>query len=199
MSSLKPRPACLRSGFAPERGFTLPELLVAVLVAGLVLAAAGGVIVQHMRMVRSLELAQRERDNSARLDYLIQIEAGEAKGVLKSSALDGCKGSGGSSVFTLLVPKDEGPYQSNDSKIHYYNDGQGNVRRCGPLVNANGTLNHQGPIQDGIVIRDASIDASITCQGRQTSDDQLAYLLSYAGNGYQPECSIAQAKTVYIR
>lgn len=184
----------------PGRGFTLVELLIALSVSGLVLSAAGAVIVQHMRFVRSLELAQRQRDNAARLDYLIQVEASEAAEVSRSETLSGCARAG-NSEFTLSVPDLEGTYDTDRSTIHYYNS-DGNIRRCGPPSNQNGTLKFSSSArQDGIAIREASLSADpaqVTCDGEVTTSTQVVYQITYQ-NGYEPGCSKAQAKTIRIQ
>lgn len=183
-------------------GLTLVELLIALAIAGTALAIAGSVLVQHMRLVQAMELAQRQRDNATRLDYLIQIEAGEAAEIRYEQAMAGCS-SGGVSVFSFLVPKNSGGYQvsGNNSVIHYYNSSSGDVRRCGPPVNDNGTLNHAANgMQDGIAVREASLvkdPGGGDCPSQLSNSGEVVYRLSYA-SGYEPECSVAVAKTIYI-
>jgi len=48
-----------RHGQRPERGFTLVELLVAMVAGAAVFAAAGSVLLSHIRSSSQLELAQR--------------------------------------------------------------------------------------------------------------------------------------------
>jgi hypothetical protein len=193
-----------RHGQGPHGGeaFTLVELLVAMVAGTVVFAAAGSVLVSHIRSSSKLELAQRQRDNAARLDYLIQVEASEAALVEQGRVLPaGCAAAGQASIAAFRVPRDSGNYLDtvgNVSFISYYNH-QGNVRRCGPPVQRNGVLNHDPGLglHDGVAVRDAQIEL-VTCQGQTTNASQLAYRLIYPV-GYQPACSIARARTVFIR
>jgi prepilin-type N-terminal cleavage/methylation domain-containing protein len=193
--------SCTASSQAKNQGFSLVELLVGLVVVTVIAAGAGTVLLSHVRSVGGLELAQRQRDNAGRLDYLIQIEASESASVLSGggSLPGGCVGSG-NYVFAFEVPRDTGGYQQfdNRSTIYYYND-SGNVRRCGPPVARNGVLLHDPglALQDGVAVRDASLEL-VTCQGEQTAGQILAYRLVYP-SGFQPPCSIARARTVFIQ
>ena len=192
----------MRASRRPGPGFTLVELLVAMVAGTLVFAAAGSVLLSHIRSSSQLELAQRQRDNAGRLDYLIQVEASEAALVEQGRVLpDGCEAAGQASIAAFRVPRDSGNYLDtvgNVSFISYYNY-QGNVRRCGPPVQRNGVLNHDPGLglHDGVAVRDARIEL-VTCQGQVTNSSQMAYRLVYP-SGYQPACSIARARTVFIR
>jgi prepilin-type N-terminal cleavage/methylation domain-containing protein len=200
-------PPVVRLTFSPGStsggalGFSLVELLVGLVVVTIIAAGAGTVLLSHVRSVGGFELAQRQRDNAGRLDYLIQIEASESASVLSGggSLPGGCVGSG-NYVFAFEVPRDTGGYQQigNRSAIYYYNKG-GNVRRCGPPIARNGVLLHDSSLglQDGVAVRDASLEL-VTCQNEQTSGQILAYRLVYP-SGFQPACSITRARTVFIQ
>jgi prepilin-type N-terminal cleavage/methylation domain-containing protein len=184
------------------QGFTLVELLVAMVAGVVVFAAAGSVLLSHIRSSSQLELAHRQRDNAGRLDYLVQVEASEAALVEQGRALAaGCEAAGQASIAAFRVPRDSGNYldtEGNVSFIYYYNLA-GNVHRCGPPVQRNGVLNHLPGLglHDGVAVRDAQIEL-VSCQGQSTNSRQLVYRLVYP-NGYQPACSIARARTVFIR
>lgn len=184
------------------QAFTLVELLVALVISGIGLAAAGAVIVQHIKMVKNLELAQRQRDNATRLDYLVQIEVGEAQEIVvgESSALGSkCVNPPSDAVGELVcfvIPKDIGGYSSSFSNVYYYNY-DGSVWRLGPRVNRNGTLRHSGGSISGIAIRDGSIDFAAACSDEMSNPGQFVYRLDY-DSGYEAGCSIAYAKAVYI-
>jgi prepilin-type N-terminal cleavage/methylation domain-containing protein len=184
------------------QGFTLVELLVAMVAGVVVFAAAGSVLLSHIRSSSQLELAQRQRDNAGRLDYLVQVEASEAALVEQGRVLAaGCEAAGQASIAAFRVPRDSGNYldtEGNVSFIYYYNHA-GNVRRCGPPVQRNGVLNHAAGLglHDGVAVRDARIEL-LSCHGQSTTSSQLVYRLVYP-IGYQPACSIARARTVFIR
>ena len=192
----------MRASRRGEAGFTLVELLVALVAVQVVFIAAGSVLISHVRSSSNLEVAQRQRDNAGRLDYLVQVEASEAALVEAGRILpEGCEAAGQASVAALRVPRDSGSYldtEGNVSFIYYYNH-QGNVRRCGPPVQRNGVLNHTEGLglHDGVAVRDALIEL-VSCQGQSTDSSQLVYRLVYP-SGYQPACSIARARTVFIR
>jgi prepilin-type N-terminal cleavage/methylation domain-containing protein len=183
-------------------GFTLVELLVAMVAGVVVFAAAGSVLISHIRSSSQLELAQRQRDNAGRLDYLVQVEASEAALVEQGRVLPaGCDAAGEASIAAFRVPRDSGDYldtEGNVSFIHYYNH-EGSVRRCGPPVQRNGVLNHAAGLglHDGVAVRDGIIEL-VSCHGQNTNSRQLVYRLVYQ-EGYEPACSIARARTVFIR
>jgi type II secretory pathway pseudopilin PulG len=184
------------------RSFTLVELLVAMVAGVVVFAAAGSVLISHIRSSTQLELAQRQRDNAGRLDYLVQVEASEAALVEQGRVLPaGCDAAGEASIAAFRVPRDSGDYldtEGNVSFIHYYNH-EGSVRRCGPPVQRNGVLNHAAGLglHDGVAVRDGIIEL-VSCHGQNTNSRQLVYRLVYP-EGYEPACSIARARTVFIR
>lgn len=148
-------------------GFTLPELLVATLIAAAIAAITGQVMIGQLLEERRLEVAQRLREDVSRLNYLIQIEASESESVeLAGANPAGCPGGG--EAFTLVVPRPIGTYADNAnlSRIQYYNapDPNDNNRpaiwRCGPPVTRNGVLRHDAnPLNTaGVVMRNAQLD-----------------------------------------
>jgi prepilin-type N-terminal cleavage/methylation domain-containing protein len=109
-----------RQGLRPERGFTLVELLVAMVAGAAVFAAAGSVLLSHIRSSSQLELAQRQRDNAARLDYLIQVEASEAALVEQGRELPaGCEGAGQAAIAAFRVPRDSGNYLDTVGNVSF--------------------------------------------------------------------------------
>lgn len=197
-------PSRIRVGLASSKGsgtegLTLVEILVGLSIACLAATAAGFALLEHVRSSASLELAQRQRDNSSRLDYLIQIEAAEAASILRNPLLPpGCSG-GGTALIAYKIPRNQGEYldQSNASFVYYYNQ-VGDVWRCGPPVKRSGVLNHDPtqPLQAGIAVRGAILE-DVNCNGYLTDARQFAYQLSFP-NGFRSSCSVARAKTLLI-
>jgi prepilin-type N-terminal cleavage/methylation domain-containing protein len=187
-------------------GFSLVELLIALSVVGVIAAAASSALLGQLRTSASLELAQRQRDDSSRLNYLIQIEAGEAAsveanfdGASASPQLPSGCGGGGDAVAVFVVPRDEGSYLSLDnvSRIYYYNK-DGDLWRCGPPVNRNGTIEHNSEeLKAGIAVRAATIELT-DCLGAETDAKQLAYQLVFTSGTFEPPCGLARAKTLLV-
>lgn len=184
-----------------DLGFTLVELLVGLVITGVVASAAGAVMVAQIQSSAKLELAQRQRDNSSRLDYLIQIEAGEAASVIVNPTIPvNCSSNGvATGVAGFRIPRDTGQYlnAANASFVYYYNKGS-DVWRCGPPVKRSGVLDHGLDVspEAGIAVRDARLE-QVTCSGQVTNEGQFVYRLVFP-TGYQPACSVARAKTLQI-
>lgn len=185
---------------AGTQGLTLIELLLAVVVAGVVAGAAGSVLLAQIKSSAVIELAQRQRDDSSRLDYLIQIEAGEAASVIDSPTLPlACAEAGTTAVVAFRIPRDRGQYLdlTNASNVYYFNNG-GAVWRCGPPVKRSGVLDHDPAklLEAGVAVRDATLEKT-NCFGQVTSSGQFVYRLVFP-EGYQPGCSVASAKTLLV-
>jgi prepilin-type N-terminal cleavage/methylation domain-containing protein len=158
----------------PVSGFTLPEVLVATLIAAGIVVITAQLMINQLLEERRLEVAQRLREDVSRLNYLIQIEASEAEEIAYGAGANpvGCPGGGDS--FTFLVPRPTGTYadDSNRSRVQYYNAndaGIPSIWRCGPPVTRNGVLIHNAnPVNTaGIVMRNAqlNLDPSSTARG----------------------------------
>ena len=194
----------IRVGLASSKGsrsegLSLVEILVGLAIAGLVATAAGFALLEQVRSSASLELAQRQRDNSSRLDYLIQIEAAEAASILRNPLLPPSCSGGGTALIAYTIPRNQGEYldQGNASFVYYYNQA-GDVWRCGPPVKRSGVLNHDPTqsLQAGIAVRDAILE-DVNCNGYLTDASQFAYQLAFP-NGFRSPCSVARAKTLLI-
>ncbi|MGB5135010.1 MAG: prepilin-type N-terminal cleavage/methylation domain-containing protein [Prochlorococcaceae cyanobacterium] len=206
------RDGLLLPALVVEAGFSLPELLVAAIIAALVAAATGQVMIGQIIEGRRLEQAQKIKENTSRLNYLIQIEASEAEEILLGQPTDGC--GGGNSAFTLFVPKPDGPYaQLGDrTPIHYYNQGS-NIVRCGPAVTRDGVLVHTASgdppdLEVADVVRDAQI---VVNQGPvagsacpvASSARQIVYSLRFPefpgiNPGASAGCVTAHARSVFV-
>lgn len=203
-----------------QDGYSLVELLIALLVTSIIVGAAGFVLTEFLGSSRKIEVAQRVREAANRLNYLVQIEAGEASSintawttpVYNGATLSACAFSAGvdTPLFSLVIPEKKGAYGVGalSSPVYYYLKA-GNLRRCGPQVEPNGILKQSpdggaNPPQyvDGIVIRDASISvvnsANPACGNSITGAKTLVYTLAFPGVGWTPTCTVARAKTVYV-
>lgn len=108
-------------------GFTLPELLIATGLAGLLMAALVAVVVGHVRSRGKMEAVMKLQDDWSRVQFLLDQDIEES---ISSSNAAGCAPSG--SRLSLTVAGTNQP-------ITYYLDGT-NLRRCGPTVTVTGEL-----------------------------------------------------------
>jgi len=136
---VSPRLSTSRRGIASA--FTLPEVLIASIIFGIVGVLATQLMIGQLLVSRRLESSQRLRENLSRFSYLVQIESAEAESIDLNAQPTGCLG--GSRGFTLLVPNpsETSAASSNSARIKYYDDGV-NIYRCGPRVARNGELVH---------------------------------------------------------
>jgi prepilin-type N-terminal cleavage/methylation domain-containing protein len=131
-------------------GFTLTELLISLVLGGVLMAAAASTVVSQIRSGNSMEIAQSLRNDMGRLTTFLDSEIGEGDTIsyfVPLTGPDGC-GVGGTSLFTINVPNLGGTGTTlTTTPIHYYLSGIGNtaaLNRCGPPINANGSLNFGG-------------------------------------------------------
>ncbi|KEF41344.1 MAG: hypothetical protein ER33_11895 [Cyanobium sp. CACIAM 14] len=194
----------LRMARSEDQGFTLPELLVSAVIGLLLMGAVAGVITSHIRSTTIAELAQRVRDDSNRLNYLIQTEASEAATVGQGQTISGCTPAPGAttSIFNLNVPRPSGTAaaSTNVSTIWYYASG-GDLRRCGPPILRNGSLDHAATPVDSIVSANTTLDVGVTCQSTTSGARQIAFQATFndVPAGYQPDCAIARARSFIVR
>jgi hypothetical protein len=198
----------LRSLRTSGEAFTLPEVLLAGIIAAAVVVITAQVMVGQLLEERRLEVAQRFRENVSRLNYLIQIEASETEEIDLSgtSPPTGCPAG---AAFTFLIHPPVGTYQDDANRrlVQYYNadsDGQPSIWRCGPRVRRNGVLNFDDATNEpGVVLRNARLTVSPT--GCQTSTERsVTYTvtptagLAGAGLGQLGGCTTAQARSYFV-
>lgn len=183
-------------------GFTVPELLVAAIIAALLTAVTAQVMIGQLLEGRRLEAAQRVRENFSRLNYLIQIEASEAEEIVDGVSAPGCNGNRG---FTLWVPRPTGIYadQANRSGISYFNqinaDGQEVITRCGSPVSQNGQLEHGVANVTGEVVRGAQLD--FDCDAAAVQGREISYEVNFTGGNFGADvgqCVVAHAKSIFV-
>lgn len=110
-----------------HRGFTLPELLIATALVGLLMTALVAVVVGHVRSRGKMEAVMKLQDDWTRVQFLLDQDIEES---ITSSSTGGCAPSG--SRLSLTVAGTNQP-------ISYYLVGT-NLRRCGPTVTVTGEL-----------------------------------------------------------
>lgn len=125
-------------------GFTLIELLIVVAVGGFLLLGVVLFAVSSVRTTARQMVAQRYQMGFSRLSHLLETEVSESQTLLYGQPIAAICGNQ-LSLFTLTVPVLPTRLQPQEelpraATIHYY-QASGNVWRCGPIVNANGTLN----------------------------------------------------------
>lgn len=149
-----------------ERGFTLVELLVSTLIGALMLLAGTYLAVSHVRTTGRQAAVHRFQTDFGRLSHLIETEVDEGTALAygqATTATAGCSNVGVASVFSITVPvlvTAETAAASAVRTIYYY-PAEGNLRRCGPAINADGTLNTT-TTGDGIVITNATLNVQNT-------------------------------------
>lgn len=212
-SSSKILPCSLRF----ERGFTLAEILVAAVIGAIVMMALSSTMLQYFAQSERLKLSQYFKEEASRFNYLLQIEAGESSVIVASpteSLPSSCAASGSKSPTAMYlrmdIPRPFGAYAdaANVSSIYYYLQ-DGNINRCGPPFEQNGTIDHgsfgspSSPVS-GVVVRDASMNifsGAATCNSQATGGRQVVYSLVFSDNkiNYQAPCAVARAKTFLVR
>lgn len=182
------------------------------------LGATIAIITTHIRSAASSERAQRVRYNSNRLNYFLQVEAGEAVSIATAQTSSSQCAGAPASLFTLNIPLPSGTLaaisttgntQLTTTPIHYYISG-GNLTRCGPTINRNGSLNLTPPsgsnsitYQEGVISSGTTLTLT-TCQGVFTTSRALVYQASFSeatasgSASYQPPCEIARAKSFFV-
>lgn len=190
---------------AKKDGFTLPEVLIAAIIAALLTAVTAQVLIGQLLEGRRLEAAQRVRENFSRLNYLIQIETSEADRIENGVTAAGCNGNGG---FTLVIPRPTGTYADNNnvSRISYFNqttDGQEVIARCGPPVTQNGQLDHLEAANTGNVPGDVVRGAqfALGCDPNILAGLEVSYQVDFTGGNFGAavgECVVAHAKSVFV-
>lgn len=197
------------SGRKPSsrRGFTLLELLIAVVLGSAVLSSVITVITGHVRGTRTQELAQRTRDDATRLNYLIQTEASEAFTTTPGAVISNCAAAanGQTSLFGLTIPRPTAQFDdvNNVAVIYYYsatNAGSTDLKRCGPPIRQNGSLDFGASPVDGIVSANTTLSL-VTCNGTSTSSREVAYQLQLndVSPPYTPACAIARARAFRVQ
>lgn len=142
-------------------GFTLIELLLVAAIGSIVLLGAAFFAVSGVRSTAVLRIAQRYQTGFGRLSHLIETEVSEATTIAYAGAADGCAPD--NVVFSLTIPvlvRDETAAEPIPRTVEYYRLGN-DLWRCGPVVNADGTLNPT-IIRPGLLLTNAELSTQNT-------------------------------------
>ena len=172
---MNPLPRVPRSGHlrpyaaagSRHASFTLVELLIATFVGLLSLSAIIAIIISYVNSRNRLEASVRLQDNWARLQFLLDREIQESVPVTSASSVSTSCGSG-TIRLSLEVP-------GNSNRIIYYTSAA-NLRRCGPVIDANGNLG--STVADQLLLNDVS---SFTADTSDPQRPSFSLSLSDAG------------------
>lgn len=133
---------------------SLVELLIALVLGGVVMAGAARVLIGDVRSSSNQEAIQRLRDHWGRVNYFVDTEVREGISVSTAAGTGACLDAANPRL-TILVPATAGP-----GAIHYYEQA-GSLWRCGPDINANGSLDFT-TITNGVLVENATMQTTIT-------------------------------------
>ena len=139
-----------------QNAFTLIEMLVSLVILAALLIS-GAYFITHLTYTSKIGVKQKSVEEWGRVDYLLETDIREAKLAAIGSIPNGA------SCLTSPSNPELGLLTSDDMAITYYNatlNGKPVVRRCGPDVNADGTL--ASTFSDNVAFFDASLSAAST-------------------------------------
>ena len=139
-----------------KNAFTLIEMLVSLVILAALLIS-GAYFITHLTYTSKIGVKQKSVEEWGRVDYLLETDIREAKLAAIGSIPNG------SSCLTSPSNPELGLLTAGDMAITYYNatlNGKPVVRRCGPDVNADGTL--ASTSSDNVAFFDASLSATST-------------------------------------
>jgi prepilin-type N-terminal cleavage/methylation domain-containing protein len=170
-----------------QQGYTLVELLMVVVIGSVLMIGTASMLIAHIQSSARMEGLMRLQEAWSRIQYLLDQEIQEARLEPGSPASVTC------SSLTLKVPNPTG----SDGQITYSRSTDGVLKRSGPSVNADGTLNFSLLADNEIVMR------GVTSFCPTTSDGRVTYTLGLSdpsGVTYQNQSnpSGARAKTRII-
>lgn len=130
-------------------GFTLPELLIATVLACLLMAALVAVVVGHVRSRRTMEAVMKLQDDWTRVQFLLDQDIEES---IASSTASVCAPSGAKLTLTVA---------GTNQPITYYLAGT-NLRRCGPAITVTGELSPTASSDELVAERVTSFEVDLS-------------------------------------
>lgn len=158
------------------KGFTLVELLITISIGLVVVGTLGSLLVSEIRTGINQELSQRSKEDFTRITALIDADISEGSQLAFPGNLNGCSGAAGTSLVSISVPYgfDATNNRPNTSTIVYFAKSDGTLSRCGPLFQANGSLNH-GTTPS---IADINPRTELSINTTESSSSQLSYTIT---------------------
>lgn len=159
----RPHTANSYSRRAVVGGFTLIEVLVGAALSLIAVAAAGSVLVQHIRTTTVQSVQLRFQNDWGRVSNFIETEVGEGISVTADPNI-GCGSNGAVRRFTITIPvivnTDPNPVIRRIS----YNQVGNDLERCGPPIANDGRLNVASttvqPDTPVIILRNATLNVN---------------------------------------
>jgi prepilin-type N-terminal cleavage/methylation domain-containing protein len=200
---LRPRP--------DQSGLTLVELLVAIVIAGLVITAAGTALLGHLRSSKELEALERQRSDWSRSTFFLDAEVSLSQEVITApTALSAqaipasCSSISPSQLRFALRLRPDLPlvlYAVQPSSGSWLPDNS--LVRCGPAINADGAYSDASPqlqlLVDGLDGSAAGAGLQIESQGPRQLSFSLALRGLASSTTSQKSTSEARANPFYER
>ena len=143
---------------AHQQGYTLVELLMVVVIGSVLMIGTATMLISHIQSSARMEGVMRLQEAWSRVQFLLDQEIQEARIEAGSPSSVSC------SSLTLKVPNATGP----DGQITYSRSTDGVLKRSGPAVNADGTLNFDLQADNETVMRGVTSFCPSTNEGRVT-------------------------------
>ena len=129
-------------------GFTLVELLLAVVLASIMIIFAGRALILQTRITSRSEAIMRSQDTWNRISYLIDQDIEESRCIKEPIT-----GEGSSLVLSMSSSCEDIANDANlkTIDIKYYIDTNGDLARIGPPIKGDGSLDFDGNEDEHIV------------------------------------------------
>jgi Tfp pilus assembly protein PilW len=127
------------------------ELLVTLVVGGVLLTATISALISHFQYSAQLEARNRLQDHWGRVNFLLDAEIAEADTI----TIDAVVCDNAASLMTLNVRSADG--SNNTAAIRYAVNAAGDLVRCGPPVNTDGSLDFLGNADTSTLVPNAQL------------------------------------------
>ena len=168
------------------KGFTLPELLIAGFISGLLVMGAGQIMLSQMRTDERMEAAERQKSEWSRASSFIEAEAALSQQVITTASKVNIPSSCGFQTDQFraaldlrrdlpLVIYGVKPSESGSLPSHA-------LWRCGPVITAEGRYDSSQPIQLAMIVD--GLDGDAAGNGFQaSSSDSKSFKFNLALKG----------------